>query len=152
MPASTGTYNAWGPYARDILKGLITPETANRYKALLVTSAFSPNLDVDQYLAAAQVNEVYEGDWTQGGLVLANVAVALDTINNRVSITHDAINASECTFASPGASRLIIYDDLSGGSAATKRLAFTASLSAPLLPVAGPVAISSPNGIVRSNY
>jgi len=152
MPASTGTYNAWGPYARDMLKGLITPETASRYKALLTTSSFSPNLDTDQYLAAAQANEVYEGDWPQGGIVLASVTVALDTANNRVSITHAAVTAAECTFASPGATRLVIYDDLSGGSAANKRLAFTASLSAALLPVAGPVAISSPNGIVRSNY
>lgn len=152
MPAATGTYNAWGPYARDLLKGLITPEAAGRYKAMLTTSSFSPNLDIDQYLAAAQANEVYEGNWTQGGLVLANVAVTLDTANNRVSLTHDQLVAAVCTFASPGASRLVIYDDLSGGSAATKRLAFTAPLSVALMPVGAAVAVSSPNGIVRSSY
>lgn len=152
MPASAGTFHVWGPYARDLLKGLIATEQAARYKALLTTATFTPDLDIDQYLSDAQANEVYEGDWPQGGLVLANVAVVLDTANDRVGITHDPVVADECTFASPGASRLIIYDDLSGGSAATKRLAFTASLSVALLPVAGTVAISSPNGIVRSGY
>lgn len=150
MPAATGTYRAWGPYARDLLKGLITPETAGRYKALLTTSAFTPNLDADQRLSDV-TNEVYEGSWPQGGLTLANVAVTLDTSNDRVSITHDAVSAAECTFASPGAARLVIYDT-TGATPADKRLAFTAPLSLALMPVAGPVAVSSPNGIVRGNY
>lgn len=65
---------------------------------------------------------------------------------------HEArVTAAECTFASPGASRVVIYDD-TGANPAAKRLAFTAVLSAPLMPVAGPVVISSPNGIVRSSY
>lgn len=150
MPASTGTYRAWGPYARDLLKGLIATEQAGRLKALLTTAAFTPDLDADQRLSNV-TNEVFEGNWPTGGIVLANVTVALDTANDRISITHDPILAAECTFVSPGASRLILYDD-TGVGAANKRLAFTAVLSAPLLPVAGPVAISSPNGIVRSSY
>ena len=44
-------------------------------------------------------------------------------------------------------------DDIqTGATPSDKRLAFTAPLSLALMPVAGPVAVSSPNGIVRSNY
>lgn len=150
MPAATGTYRAWGPYARDLLKGLITPEQAGRFKALLTTAAFTPDLDADQRLSNV-TNEVFEGNWPTGGITLTNVTVSLITASDQIAITHDPILAAECTFASPGASRLIIYDN-TGALAADKRLAFTAVLSAPLLPVAGPVAISSPNGIARSSY
>ena len=84
MPASTGTFHAWGPYARDLLKGLIATEQAGRFKALLTTAAFTPNLDIDQYLSDAQANEVFEGDWPTGGVTLTNVTVALDTANDRI--------------------------------------------------------------------
>lgn len=150
MPAATGTYRAWGPYARDILKGSIATEQAGRFKAILTTSAFSPDFDADQRLSNVS-GEVYEGDWPQGGKVLTNVAVSLITASDQVAIVHDPILAAECTFASPGASRLIIYDD-TGANAAAKRLAFSMLLNASLQPVAGPVAVSSPDGIARSSY
>lgn len=152
MPAATGTYRAWGPYLRDWLKGQINPETAGRYKALLTTAAFTPDLDADQRQSNV-TNEVFEvgSSWPQGGITLANVAVTLDAANDRVTLTHDPILAAETTFASPGAKRLVIYDT-TGGSAAANRLAFTMLLDQALLPVAGPVAVSSPNGIARGNY
>ena len=149
MPAATGTYHAWGPYLRDILKGAITPETAARYKMILTTTGFTPNLDSDQRYSDV-TNEVYEGSWTQGGLVLANVLVNLVTASDLVTLTHDQVTAAEATFSSE-ARRVVIYDD-TGATAADKRLAFTALLDSNIQPTAGPIVITSPNGIVRSAY
>ncbi len=149
MPAATGTYRAWGPYARDILKGSIAVEQAGRYKAILTTSAFVPNFDNDQRLSDV-TNETFEGDWPTGGLVLTNVAVSLITASDEIALVHDSIQAAEVTLPSPAA-RIVIYDD-TGVGAANKRLAFSAAISPSLSPVAGPVVISSPNGIVRSIY
>jgi len=149
MPAATGTYRAWGPYARDILKGSIAVEQASRFKAILTTSAFTPNFDNDQRLSDV-TGETFEGDWPTGGLVLTNVAVSLITASDELALIHDAITADEVTLPA-AAARLIIYDD-TGATSADKRLAFSAAISPTLLPVAGPIHISSPNGIVRSGY
>lgn len=151
MAASTGTYRAWGPYARDILKGSIAVETSGRFKAALTTSSFSPNLDIDQYLSNIS-GELYGGLWPSGGVALSSVAVSLDTAGDRVSITHSNIVVDETTLVSPGVSAIVIYDDLSGVSAATKRLAFYASITPAIITAVQPISISSPNGIVRSSY
>lgn len=148
MPA-TGTVRAWGPYARDILKGSITPETSSRYHAVLTSSSFSPNFDSDQRYSDL-TNEVYEGDWPVGGIVLTGVTVSLITASDEIALIHDPIIADEVTLSTFGA-RIVIVD-WTGAADSDRRLAFSAPLSPALSPIAGPIYIASPTGIVRSSY
>lgn len=156
MPAATGTYRAWGPYYRDWRKGLIQPEDAGRYHLVLVGPGFVPNYDTQQYYADIGANERYEGDWPQGGKTITNVVVAQDAANDRiVALTHDQVDnagSNGSTFASPGATQAIWVDWASGANAATRRLAFCCPLSPALIPTAGPIVFTSPNGVERSGY
>lgn len=151
MPAATGQIHIFGPYLRDWWKGQIAPETANRYRAILVSAAYTPDLDADQRYSHIAASEVYEGNWPQGGLVVTNLAVGLVTASDRVNITFDPVTALECTFVTPVA-RVVVVDWLSGADAASRRLAFTWSLTPTLSPVAGPVVVAVPNGLVGGGY
>lgn len=151
MPAATGTIHIYGPYLRDWWKGLIQPEDSGRYHAVLVSAAYTPDLDADQHYSDLTAHEIYEGDWPQGGITLTNVAVTLSTGTDSVALTHDPVTAAECTFATPAA-RVAIVDWDSGVDASTRRCAFTWSLTPTLSPVAGPVVISAPNGLTIGGY
>lgn len=151
MTTSTGQISIYGPYLRDWWAALIDPTDPNRYRMVLTTADFVPSLDSDQHYSDLTGYEVYQGDWPQGGLTIENVAIALDTINNLVSLTHDPVTAAECTF-SPAAARVVVVDWLSGAGASTRRLAFTWPLSPALAPVAQPVVIAAPSGLVGGTY
>lgn len=160
MPAATGDYRAWGPYYRDWRKGLIQPEDEDRYYLVFVGPGFTPNYDIDQYYADLTAHELYEGDWPQGGKPIANVSVTLDTANDRVlALTHDQVDNSVdegvpvgTTWAAPGATQIVWVDRASGDGAETWRLAFACPLSPALIPTAGPIVFTSPNGVEIGGY
>lgn len=71
-------------------------------KAMLVTSAYTPNEDTDEF-ASDVTNEVSGTGYTAGGATLANCSVSVDSANNRVEFDADNPTWTGSTITARGA-------------------------------------------------
>ena len=99
---------------RDLLKGDIDFDTAT-VKAMLTTSAYTENKDHSR--RSSITNEITATGYTAGGVTLTPVVSAVDTTNDRVTLTLPAATWSGFT----GTARKLIYY-VSTGTAANDPL------------------------------
>lgn len=100
-------------------KGNIDYDT-DTFKAMLVTSAYSPDVDAHDYRNDV-TNEVSGTGYTAGGAT-TTVTVTQDNANNRVAISFAAITWATATITNARAA--VIYKSRGGASSADELVAY----------------------------
>jgi hypothetical protein len=102
----------------DIVRGAIDADT-DTFKAMLVTSSYTPNKDTDLKRSAV-ANEVSGTGYTAGGVTCA-CTVTKDTANDRVTLQFAAVSWASSTIT---ARALVIYKSRGGASSADELVAY----------------------------
>lgn len=109
----------YNSFKRDIMNGSIDLDT-DTIKMMLVTSAYTPNIDTHTKRSDI-TNEVVGAGYTSGGVVLANKIVSADNTGNKGVFTCDAISIPTATITSRGC---VIYKSRGGASSADEIIAY----------------------------
>jgi hypothetical protein len=102
----------------DIVRGAIDADT-DTFKAMLVTSSYTPNKDTHDKRDDV-TNEVTGTGYTAGGVTTA-CTVTKDTANDRVTLQFAAVSWATSTIT---ARALVIYKSLGGASSADALVAY----------------------------
>jgi hypothetical protein len=102
----------------DIVRGAIDADT-DTFKALLVTSSYTPNKDTHDKRDDV-TNEVTGTGYTAGGVTTA-CTVTKDTANDRVTLQFAAVSWAASTIT---ARALVIYKSRGGASSADNLVAY----------------------------
>jgi hypothetical protein len=102
----------------DMAKGAIDFDT-DTFKAMLVTSTYTPNKDTDTKRSNV-TNEVSGTGYTAGGATSA-VTVTKDTANDKVTITFAAVSWATATITARAA---VIYKSRGGASSADELVCY----------------------------
>jgi hypothetical protein len=102
----------------DVARGNIDFDT-NSFKALLVTSAFTPNKDTHDKRDDV-TNEVTGTGYTAGGAATV-CTVTKDTANDKVTLSFAAVSWASSTITARG---LVIYKSRGGASSADELVAY----------------------------
>ena len=102
----------------DMARGAIDYDT-DSFKALLVTSAYTPNKDTDLKRSAV-TNEVTGTGYTAGGVTCA-CTVTKDTANDKVTLSFAAVSWASSIIT---ARALVIYKSRGGASSADELVAY----------------------------
>jgi hypothetical protein len=102
----------------DIVRGAIDADT-DTFKALLVTSSYTPNKDTHDKRDDV-TNEVTGTGYTAGGVTTA-CTVTKDTANDRVTLQFAAVSWATSTIT---ARALVIYKSRGGASSADELVAY----------------------------
>ena len=102
----------------DMSRGAIDFDT-DTFKAMLVTSSYTPNKDTDLKRSAV-TNEVTGTGYTAGGVTTA-CTVTKDTANDKVTLQFAAVSWAASTIT---ARALVIYKSLGGASSADALVAY----------------------------
>jgi hypothetical protein len=102
----------------DMARGAIDFDT-DTFKALLVTSSYTPNKDTHDFLNDV-TNEVTGTGYTAGGVTTA-CTVTKDTANDRVTLQFAAVSWATSTIT---ARALVIYKSRGGASSADNLVAY----------------------------
>jgi hypothetical protein len=102
----------------DMARGAIDFDT-NTFKAMLVTSSYTPNKDTHDFRDDV-TNEATGTGYTAGGVTTA-CTVTKDTANDRVTLQFAAVSWATSTIT---ARALVIYKSLGGASSADALVAY----------------------------
>ena len=102
----------------DIVRGAIDADT-DSFKAMLVTSAYTPNKDTDDKRDDV-TNEATGTGYTAGGVATA-CTVTKDTANDKVTLSFAAVSWATSTIT---ARALVIYKSRGGASSADELVAY----------------------------
>lgn len=102
----------------DMARGAIDYDS-DSFKALLVTSSYTPNKDTDLKRSAV-TNEVTGTGYTAGG-VASVCTVTKDTANDKVTLSFAAVSWATSTITARG---LVYYKSLGGASSADPLVAY----------------------------
>ena len=102
----------------DMARGAIDYDT-DTFKAMLVTSTYTPNKDTDLKRSAV-TNEVVGTGYTAGG-VASVCTVTKDTANDKVTLSFAAVSWASSTIT---ARALVIYKSRGGASSADELVAY----------------------------
>lgn len=109
---------------------------SDQLKALLTTSAYTPDKDTHQYKSSV-TNEVAGTGYTAGGLVISSPTITYDAANDRVVFDGADINWPNSAFT---ARRLVVYDN-TPASDATRPLVMWVDFPFDYTPVGGKLEI-----------
>lgn len=70
------------------------------YKVMLVSNAYTPNKDSDDFINDASAAQISSAGYTAGGETLVNPAWTVDNANDRVDFTADTVSLTGITAAS----------------------------------------------------
>lgn len=104
---------------RDEAIGAIDFDT-DSFKIMLVTSAYTPNIDTNTKLSDV-TNEVSGTGYAAGGIAITCTVGAVDTVNNRVVITFAAVSWPASTITARGA---VIYKSRGGAASADELVCY----------------------------
>ena len=102
----------------DMARGAIDADT-DSFKAMLVTSSYTPNKDTDDKRDDV-TNEATGTGYTAGGVTTA-CTVTKDTANDKVTLSFAAVSWATSTIT---ARALVIYKSLGGASSADALVAY----------------------------
>ena len=102
----------------DMARGAIDFDT-DSFKAMLVTSTYTPNKDTDLKRSAV-TNEVVGTGYTAGG-VASVCTVTKDTANDKVTLSFAAVSWASSTITARG---LVYYKSRGGASSADELVAY----------------------------
>lgn len=130
------------------LQSLLTKEvgySADTIKAMLCTSAYTPNQDTHRYKSSV-TNEVTGTGYTAGGVTLTGKTIAYDASTNTVTLDCDDPTWANATIT---ARTIVFYDD-TPSTDATKPLLAYADFGADVSSTAGAFTYTVPTtGIVQ---
>lgn len=101
----------YNSFKRDIMNGSIDLDT-DTIKMMLVTSAYTPNIDTHTKRSDI-TGEVVGAGYTAGGMTLANKTVTVNTGTDKGVFTCDAISISTATITARGC---VLYKSRGGAS------------------------------------
>jgi hypothetical protein len=110
-------YNAYKKYA---MNGAVDLDT-DTIKVALVTSAYTPSQDNDDFFNDVTNELPTAGGYTAGGASLANKAVTQDNTDNEGVFDADDLAWTSATFTARGA---VIYKNRGGASSADELIAY----------------------------
>lgn len=119
MPA----FHVYGNSIAKQVTGSIDLDT-DTFKALLVTAAYTPDLDAHDFLNDANANEVTGTGYTAGGKTLATVTVTIDAVTNEVRFSCANITWTSLDITSAGARYMIFYKSRGGLASADELLCY----------------------------
>ena len=128
----------YNSFKRDILNGSIDMDT-DTIKLMLVTSAYTPNIDTHTKRADV-TSEVTGGGYTAGGATLANKSVSIDNALNKAVFTADQIVIPNATITARGG---VLYKSRGGLASADELIAY-ADFGADITSTNGDFTISQP--------
>lgn len=120
----------------DLAKGAIDFDT-DTFKAMLVTSTYSPNKDTHTKRSDV-TNEVVGTGYTAGGMA-ATVTATKDTTNDREDISLGALSWNPATITARGA----VYYKSRGGAASADELVAYIDFGADITSTAGNFAVTA---------
>ena len=103
-------------------------------KAMLSNSTYVPNVDTHDYKDDV-TNEVTGTNWAAGGVTVANPVVTVTGASNRVSFGCDDISVATVTLT--GGRVLTLYDNIGGGTDASRPIIGSITYDSDLSPNAG---------------
>jgi len=128
----------YNSFKRDIMNGSIDLDT-DTIKLMLVTSAYTPNIDTHTKRSDI-TNEVVGTGYTAGGVTLANKSVSVNNTTDRGVFTADAISIPTATITARGC---VLYKSRGGASSADELIAY-GDFGADITSTNGTFAITAP--------
>lgn len=100
---------------------------ADTIRAVLLSAAWTPNIDTNEFWSAISANEIVATGYTAGGITLTNKTVTYDTSSNRTYLDCDPITWASSTIdaeyivflkwtGTAGTSILMSYQSLTGSA------------------------------------
>ena len=120
----SGTLTWYGNGLLKLATGSIDLDT-DTFKAMLCTSAYTPNQDTHTFRSDV-TNEITGTGYTAGGATLSGVSVTYDSASNQVRISWTDPTWSSATFT---ARTLVIYKSRGGAASADELVAFATEAS-----------------------
>ena len=128
----------YNSFRRDIMNGSIDLDT-DIIKMMLVTSAYTPNVDTHEKRSDV-TNEVVGVGYTAGGITLANKTVTKDNALNKGVFTYDPITIPSATITARGC---VLYKSRGGASSADE-LIYYGDFGADITSTGGDFQINAP--------
>ena len=101
-------------------------------KIILLGSAFEFDPDTHSTYATVSASEIANGyGYTTGGDILTNVAVSIDTVNNKVDIAADSVTWTATGGAIPTVGSAIVYNDTHASKTVVMCIDFGADYDTP---------------------
>jgi hypothetical protein len=119
MPA----YHVYGNFLVKVITGNIDVDTDN-FRAMLVTAAYTPDLDAHDFLNDASGSEIAGTNYTASGKALTGVTVTKDNASNEVRVDWDDLTWTSLDVTSAGARYLIISKDRGGADSADELVCY----------------------------
>jgi len=140
------TLQWYGPGLKRVIDGEID-FNGHTFKAVLLSSSYTPNRDTDDDLSDVITYEVTGTGWTTGGETLT-VTTGINTGSGYVYVNIADINKTGVTLSD--GKHLVVFDDTHASDA----LVFLMTFDTALAPVAGNLDIDFPasNGAGRISY
>jgi hypothetical protein len=129
---ATATLQVFGNYLLNTFKGDIDHDTAV-FKAMLLATAASPNMDTHDFLDDLVANEVTGTNWPAGGQTVA-ITVTLDAASNELRFAVADVSVNTVTLSD--GKHVLIYNS-SPGTNATRHLVAYGTFDVALAPTAG---------------
>lgn len=146
---ATATMAWFGKAVQKLVNGELDLN-AGSYKIGLVATAYTPNVDTNEFWSTPEADEVTGTNWAAGG-VATTVTTDLDTANNRVRLFCSDINVATVTLTD--GKHLVLYKVLGGASSADPLVGY-GTFDTALAPTAGTLAIDFDGtlGALRITY
>jgi len=146
---ATGTGAWYGKAIQAIVNGELDLN-AGSYKIMLAATAYTPNVDADDFRSDVTANEVTGTNWAAGG-VATTVTTDIDTSNNRVRLFCSDISNATTTLTD--AKHAVLYKALGGADTADPLVGYV-TFDTALAPTAGTLAIDFDGtlGFLRITY
>jgi hypothetical protein len=109
----------YNSFKRDIMNGIIDLDT-DIFKVMLVTSAYTPSMDIHTKRSDV-TNEVSGTGYTAGGRALANKSVAADNTDNEGVFDADGVTWAGSTITARGA---VLYKSRGGAASADELIMY----------------------------
>lgn len=139
MPS--GTTAVHGPGQSALITGGVDWDS-NAIYAALVSSAWTPNVDTDDFWNDVVANEVTGTNWAANGQALTSLAVNVDTANNEVEVRSADVSVSNVTLTG---GKNIALVNRTPGTDATRHILASVVLDVALAPQGGTLLLDCNN-------
>ena len=148
MPATIGIVQFYATGLAQYLAGNLPVIDPGELRGLLTTAGYV--VDQEAHTDITDItNEVYGGDWPQGGVVLTGVSVTVVPAEDHVQFDFTTIEEADCNFS--GGKRLIVYHT-TPADPEDRTLFCAITFADTLSPVGGAVVIAAPSGLFVAGY
>ena len=120
------------------VKGTIDFDT-DTFKCMLLTNAYTPNKDTDNFLNDVEAHQVTGTAYTAGGAAATVSVAAIDTANDRVEVTLGAVSWPASTITA----RYGVYYKSRGGASSADELIAVIDFGSDIASVGGTFSLTA---------